>query len=280
MVYYLDGINSTQWMIIMNNKLKKWFIKKMPQNYDYFRKFYHFIIYLLERYLIGTFINETIWKYKHFLNKNFRKEVNNDGINNMSQIQIVKTIKKFNNVNSLIDIGFGLGVDLKAIRKNFKFFHLYGIDINFQMVSDLKVHFKKNNDNRTTLYQSSVYNLAQIQDKQADILLSNAVLMFIGPDKIHKAIKEFERVTNKIIILNEYNYDKTINKISKEEKKLLFGSNEMYYKGGRWIYNYKKLFEDLIPNVSIKTFPSKKNCHVKDDWSIFGSLLVIELNKD
>ena len=70
------------------------------------------------------------------------------------------------------------------------------------------------------------------------------------------------------IIYKEYNFNNDMRKLS-EETNLIFGDKEMYYKGGRWIYNYKKIFAELIPQANIKIYSSKKNYNAEDDWSIY-----------
>tara|TARA_X000000950_G_C13870828_1_gene642813 strand:+ start:319 stop:1164 length:846 start_codon:yes stop_codon:yes gene_type:complete len=279
MVYHTFGLNYIR-LKKMYNYTKSRLKNNLPGFYEFSKKIFHIILYILQRYIFGTGINKIIWRNKHFVDKNFRKFVNNDGNDNRMQRQIVNVIKKYPNTNSLIDIGFGLGKDLKEIRKNYKKLNLYGVEINKKMFNELLSYFKHKKDYKVKLYNCTASKLDQLENDKVDILLCNAVLMFITPNDIIETLKEFCRVTKKVIILNEYNLDQDFVKSTIKEKDMLFGNKNMYYKGGRWIYDYEKLFAELVPKANVKKYPSKKNNFVNDDWSTFGSLFVIELNKD
>ena len=81
-----------------------------------------------------------------------------------------------------------------------------------------------------------VDELNKFQNKSFDIVFTDALLIYIGPDKIRKAIEEMLRVTNQALILLEWH--------SK--------SNPLGVYVGHWMRDYATLLKEFIPENKIR----------------------------
>lgn len=53
------------------------------------------------------------------------------------------------------------------------------------------------------LLEGKADTLGEFQDKSFDIVFTNALLIYIGPDEIREVVKEMIRITRKALILME-----------------------------------------------------------------------------
>lgn len=127
------------------------------------------------------------------------------------------------NFISLIEIGCGSGPNLASIARNLKGKQLGGVDINPEAIAVANSYFKGG--------QFRVGDAADMMmtDKGADIILSDAFLIYIGPFKIRKYLREMKRVGRNNIVLCEYH------STSWWKRQLLRVFS------GRHSYNWKKL---------------------------------------
>ena len=75
-----------------------------------------------------------------------------------------------------------------------------------------------------------------VADQSVDVVLTDAVLMFVTPDQIEQVIEEFVRVSRKGVVLNEYFEE---------------GQMKGRFEGGRWIYDFPALVRKVVPQAVI-----------------------------
>jgi ubiquinone/menaquinone biosynthesis C-methylase UbiE len=133
----------------------------------------------------------------------------------------LKELKKLE-FNSVLEVGCGSGVNLELINKKFPKVSLAGIDINEEAV-----------DNAKELLPEALMSIGDIltlpyEDKTFDVVLADAVLMYILPEEIEQVASEMKRIARKYIIVCDWHSDK---------------ENELGTIGcGHWVRNYEKLF--------------------------------------
>ena len=84
-------------------------------------------------------------------------------------------------------------------------------------------------------------DLKYFKNKSFDVIFTDAVLIYIGKDKIRKIISEMQRIAKKAIILVEFHY----------EQENILG----FYEKGFWVRNYRKLFQLLNLKTRIVKIP-------------------------
>lgn len=139
---------------------------------------------------------------------------------------IVYALKTFNWV-SLWEVGVGAGANIARIAHDMpEHFHLLGgSDINEDAIEVCKKSFTNGR-----FQVESVENLL-MSDGSVDVMLADAVLIYIDPKKINDVIKEFTRITRNHIVLCEFHSTSWF-------KRLFFR-----IKTGYNAYNYEKLLK-------------------------------------
>ncbi len=213
---------------------------------------------LLERHVLGSFIQKIIWKFRHLYVKDWSLKYLYT-IDRSHRIQISKAVISFASVESVLDIGCGPGANIAQLRSFLPNAKLTGIDINCSGVEVAKKFFASINDDRVEFAVKDLTNLTCLSDNSFDVVLTDAVLMFITPNDIDKVIKSFGRIAKKGIVLNEYHKQDLDNGL---------------FDGGRWVYDYDFLFRTHFPKAKREIAKSNFN---GGSWDKYGSLIKISL---
>ena len=108
---------------------------------------------------------------------------------------IVDELKKLS-FDSLLEVGCNCGPNLEVVRRNFPHAELAGVDVNERSVLEAQ-----------TWFPGVRWGYAQelnFPDKSHDVVLSDAVLMYVPPEEIGKVMDEIVRVAKKAVILIEW----------------------------------------------------------------------------
>ena len=116
---------------------------------------------------------------------------------------MVETISNLN-PNSILEIGCNCGPNLYLLAKKFLNAEIIGIDINSMAVQKGNEWLAQEGFSNVKLLESKADELGQFQDKSFDVVFTDAVLIYIGPDKIKEIIENMIRITRKALILMEW----------------------------------------------------------------------------
>jgi ubiquinone/menaquinone biosynthesis C-methylase UbiE len=133
-----------------------------------------------------------------------------------------------------------------------------GIDINPNAIKHGKMFFEREKIRNVSLLTRKADAL-RFPDKSFDIVFTDAVLMYIGPDKIMRVTEEIQRVARKAIVLVEHH--------SEEESPI--GVN----RGKWWLRNYVKLFQPYTREAQCTKITSDV---WGGNWSQFGYIIEME----
>ena len=134
---------------------------------------------------------------------------------------ILNKLEELNPFESLIEVGSNCGPNLALISQKFPNVSLAGIDINKTAILEGREKLPQIDFRRALAWR------IPFPKKSFDILLTDAVLLYVSPKKIMKTIQEFLRVAKKAIILIEWHSENEI-----------LGKIEFHH----WVRDYKKLF--------------------------------------
>jgi len=159
---------------------------------------------------------------------------------------ILKALETFKPFGAVLEVGCNIGANLLNIAPEYPENQLAGIDVNPHVI-----------ERAEQLLPKGVFKIASVldipfDDNEFDVVLSDAMLLYITPKEIDKALDEMTRVTKKGIILVE--------RFAKKDKIV----------GRVWGRNYKELleargFEVIETDIS---WPSSKN------WERHGRLYI------
>jgi ubiquinone/menaquinone biosynthesis C-methylase UbiE len=142
---------------------------------------------------------------------------------------IVDKLKSFQWV-SLLEIGCASGPNLVRIAKDFPSADLGGIDVSARAVETINNIFV--NSKKYGWFRVGSGEDVMMSDSSTDVALTDMTLIYVGPSKIKKYIKEMHRIARKRIVLCEFH---STNPLTRLVKRLKTGYN---------LHNYPKLLEE------------------------------------
>ncbi len=166
-------------------------------------------------------------------------------------VQVLKTFQW----RSLWEVGCASGPNLLKIHANFPQAELGGNDLNADAIELAKKTF------RGGIFEVSSADEICMSDKACDVILTDVTLIYVGPTKIKKTLREFKRMARNRIILVEFNSTSWWKRL---KTKIMDGYN---------VYNYRTLLENLgyydilITKIPVKYYPGAGSNH-KDFISI------------
>lgn len=222
------------------------------------KRLVRFIQEFLERHLLGNRLQEWTWRLRHLYRKNWAENYL-ASTNHPHRDQIVQSVLAFKDVNSVLEIGCASGANLIRLRTALPEAQFIGVDINQQGIRTASEYFDSKGYKNVNFFVGRADKLSDIKDRSIDVVLADAVLMFITPDRIEKVLSEMIRIAKKGVVLNEYHKDRELNG---------------YFNGGRWIYDLSALLKKQLPDAVIHI---SKSTFIGGAWDDYGSLIEVRL---
>jgi len=164
---------------------------------------------------------------------------------------IVEALKKFPSLGGILEVGCSAGPNLIRLQTVFPENQLAGIDVNNEAIERAKANLPK-----PILKVGSVFEIP-FGDKEFDCILLDAVLMYVGPNEIEKAINEIDRVAKRIVIMVE----RFNNSILGQETGHVWGRNYLHLLS-------EKGFNVEMVKITKETWPESPN------WQKYGRIFI------
>lgn len=179
---------------------------------------------------------------------------------NFSRTILMNLFVRYEEFSSILEIGCNCGPNLYRISQKYPNCKIYGVDINEYLIEKGIGMMEREGIHNVNMRAGKASELKVFNDKSIDIVFTDSVLMYIGPDKIYQTITECFRISKKAIILIEWHSD------SKNE----------YFKG-YWIRNYKELLSKFIEPQKILITKITSEFRDSEGWRKFGFIIEITL---
>jgi len=252
----------------MKDKLKS-FLKLCPKSYNFMKRGFS-AFRGLQRRLLGTKLEEKYWITRHLRKGDDWGDGKNDWVRGYWDSRghshrsfLIERISEFFPA-SVLEIGCNCGPNLYLLAKRFSDVEIRGIDINSVAVQKGNEWFTQEGISNVKLLVGKADDLRQFQDKSFDIVFTDAVLIYIGPDKIKKVIAEMLRVTQKALILLEWH--------SFDSK-----SNPLGVYVGHWIRDYVTLLKEFISETKIKVIKMPEEFWPDKNWQRWGAVIEVAM---
>lgn len=157
--------------------------------------------------------------------------------------QLIANILKLFPWFSLIEVGCGPGPNLVQIVKQIPGRQVGGVDINEDAIA-----LAKETLNGALLKVCSGENLL-ISDNATDVVLTDMMLIYAGPRKIHKYIEEIKRVARHYVVFCEFHHESWWKrlKLRLQEGYHAYNYEDLLHKHGFYDINIIKIPEELWP---------------------------------
>lgn len=258
----------------MRERLKR-LLKKSPLLYSLAAKTYSFgalkVRYLGER-MLGTRLAEKEWSTRHLhKGSDWRDGDNGEWIKGYWDSRyhshrqfLLEHITKVSPVSSILEIGCNCGPNLYLLARELPAADIVGIDINPAAVQKGNEWFTEEGIKNVKLLVGKADRLEQFEDKSFDIVFTDAVLIYIGPDKIKKVIKDMLHIARKALILFEWHS---------------FGSPAgpcgVYM--GHWTRDYTALLKEFVSQDKIHVIKMPEQLWSDKHWQKHGAVIEVNL---
>jgi len=211
-----------------------------------------------ERRFLGSALQSVLWRFRHVYKRGWA-EGYLETVAHPHRQQLVDAVGKLDPLTSILEVGCASGANLIRLRERFPTVDLIGLDINARAVAVGQKYFADRGDTRVRFLNAHVKQLQSMPNRSVDVVLADAVLMFVTPDRIQTVLAEMGRVASKALILNEYH---------------CAGLVDGHFLGGRWAYDFVTLLQRELPQAKIQT---SKSSFVGGAWDIYGTLIEVRL---
>ena len=252
----------------MKDKLKS-FLKRWPKFYNFLKRGYS-AFRSMQRRSLGTELEEKYWATRHLRKGDDWGSEKNDWVrgywdsrDHSHRSFLIERISKFS-PSSILEVGCNCGPNLYMLAKRFPDAEIRGIDINSMAVQKGNEWFTQEDISSVKLFVGKADDLRQFRDKSFDVVFTDAVLIYIGPDKIKKVIEEMLRVTRKALIFLEWHcFDSKRNPLG------------VYV--GHWMRDYRALLKEFVPEDKIKVTKMPKDLWPDPNWQRWGGVVEVVL---
>jgi len=262
----------------MRERLKR-LLKKSPRLYSFVAKLYSFgalkLRYLQER-LLGTRLTEREWATRHLRNGNDWNEAKHlsdndewikgywDSRDHSHRQFLLEHITKFSPVSSILEIGCNCGPNLYLLAREFPDVEIVGIDINPAAVQKGNEWFAQEGIKNVKLLVGKADELGQFKDRSFDIVFTDAVLIYVGPDKIKKVMTGVLRITRKALVFLEWHS---------------FGcaADPRGVYVGHWMRDYTALLKEFVPQENIHVIKMPDELWPDKYWQKYGGVVEVDL---
>jgi len=236
-------------------------IKKWPYAYTKIQRLYYVLLYFGETSLLGTRIHEVIWKY-------FRKVSVKEIVESAEHLHrnfLIDRIGRYSPFYRILEVGCNAGQNLLLLARRYPDAEFHGIDINPRFIEAGKKWLRNEGVKNVSLMTRQADVLSDFIDQSFDIVFTDAVLMYIGRDKIRGVLREIMRITRKAILLNEWHLEQS----NSSEPSLWFDLH--------WIHDYRLLLKEFVPDGKISITELPEGLWGDAGWGRYGSLIEVDL---
>lgn len=228
---------------------------------------------ILKKYLklsFGTRWDEIYWAKRHLWD-NKRDDWGGgkdwikgywDSQNHPHRNFLIERISEFSPFENILEVGCNCGPNLYLLGKKFPNTDIKGIDISPLAIQRGKEWLTQEGISNVKLLACKADELERFQDKSFDLVFTDAVLIYIGPDKINKVIREMLRVSRRGVILLEWHCF--------ESKCSPYG-----FYVGYWVRDYMNLLKKFVPKEKISIIKLPEDLWLDENWQRYGGVVKI-----
>lgn len=206
---------------------------------------------------LGTITHEWYWHMRG--SRSAQRYLSDGSLNHPHRDVLIELLKK-EPFDSALEVGCASGPNIYRIAKQFPHVKLFGTDINRSAIRLAKQWFAEKKLHTVTFEAKKIGDLRDFADKSIDVVISDAALLYVGPDTIFQVVSEFVRVAKKKIILVE-----------------MHSPDALHRYEDTWAHNYVALFKPYVAENQIKMTKITEEIW-GGDWAKNGYFIEITVN--
>jgi ubiquinone/menaquinone biosynthesis C-methylase UbiE len=166
----------------------------------------------------------------------------------------------------ILEIGCGWGPNLAVLSSMEPTLNLTGIDISPASILEGRKRLNELGFENIKLIEGSADDLKKIHTSSVDVVFSDAVLLYVGPDKITTVIKEMLRVARSKLIIIEMHVDQGES------------PQDNYTKDG-WLRDYITLLRPIVGEMSVQMEKIPLGLRSSGRWPLYGCIIEVDIIK-
>ncbi len=234
--------------------------------------------YLIAERIFGTKAREQEWARRHrrkgndWNNKQYLGEDDEwvlsywDSRNHSHRPFLLEKIAEYSPISSVLEIGCSCGPNLYLIAQKFPGIKIKGVDINPVAIQKGKELLAAASISNVELLLGKADELGQFQDKSFDVVFTDAILIYVGRDKILRSIQEMLRVAKKGLVLVERH-------IFDPQARDRNGLGIRHH--GLWQRDYIALLSQFVPERNIRITKITKEMWPDPEWQETGAIIQV-----
>jgi len=206
---------------------------------------------------IGKYLDKFLWRFRHYIFSNWEEGyIDPPSLAHPHRELIINSIRGRGPVRDLLELGSGGGINLVTLSKHFPDISYTGIDINRKAINLGQKYIKSHNILDINLIAGDIFDINKMKSNSVDIILTDAVLMYLNPKDLSTLLPEMLRVS-----------------------KLGFILCEQMSIGGVYNDHWRHDYEAMLNNLAgVRGFTTRKITeeYWSGDWVEFGFLIEVE----
>jgi SAM-dependent methyltransferase len=226
--------------------------------YVWLQRRYYATLFALERTLLGTTLHEWAWRIRG-ITEPVRAAAH------PHRAVLLEALRRFAPFDSVLEVGCHTGANLLVLARAFPHVDLSGVDVNPRAITLGRKALARAGVSRVRLDVARADDLRRLADRSVDLAVTDATLMYVGPDKIRRALAELVRVTRRAIICNEWH-------MVQDAPEPASRWHDMH-----WLHDYRRLFASLPRVAEVSTGKLPPGLYGPGDWDRYGTMIVAEM---
>lgn len=180
---------------------------------------------------------------------------------------LFESIARLAPFESVIEIGCNCGVNLYRLAMQYPRVRLVGCDVNHVAIERGRAFMQSHGLSGVELSVGRADRLGSFANGSFDVVFTDAVLIYIGPDQIRKVAKEMLRLCRRRIILMEWHREGPE------------GVSDGEFWQGFWVWDYARLFRDVSPGCDVQCTKLPGDMWSPSlGWARFGYLIEVAID--
>jgi SAM-dependent methyltransferase len=234
-------------------------LRRYPVLYRALQKGWHGLRRVVETHILGTRLQELLWRTRHLYKGRDWASGYLTTINHPHRQQLIGVIASFAPFANVLEVGCNSGPNLILLSEKFPEVTLIGVDINREAINVGKKYLDGRGIKNVQLRVGRADHLSDISSQSVDVVITDAILLLVGPDKIRQVLGEIHRIARKGFVAHEYHSA---------------SPPPGNYDGGRWVYNYEELIASCFPSAK---YQISKSTSSGGGWDQYGALIRVSL---
>jgi hypothetical protein len=243
----------------MLNRIKDG-LRGFPRVYRAAQRTYYCGLFVIERLGFGGPLHAWIWRTRA---KESFESLPQSAMHPHREL-VIEAVRQLAPFESLLEIGCHSGPNLVRLARSFPSARFSGLDLNPEFIAPGRAWMREQSIGNVELEVATAGSLADRASRSVDILLADAVLMYVGPEHIVETLRHMRRIARRGLVIVDW--------------MLRADDSRMHHWCDlHWVHNYSALIGNFAPECIFHVTKIPPEIWSGGGWGEYGSLLRVEI---